>query len=136
MRAPSALWREFVLPFHHALWAAWLQLPAMHPSLLDLLTPPPPILLLLLLLLLSFCPRLNPENRHFVARNSAFELMLSLLYKFREWDFANAASADVNPNLSTGEEDANRPRFRDAIDSFRRGAWTRGGGECCRGGGR
>jgi hypothetical protein len=68
--------------------------------------------------------RLNPENGHPVAANSNFESIFGPLYKFREWDFADAASADVNPIKKSNDADAetNRSRFRAAIDSVRR--WT------------
>ena len=74
---------------------------------------------------------MDPENGRPVAANSTFESILGPLYKFREWDFADAASADVNPNSGenndastngVGGGDANRSRFRDAIDSVRRKA--------------
>ena len=77
---------------------------------------------------------MNPENGRPVAVNSTFESVLGPLYKFVEWEFADAASAsDVNPNSGDDpNNETNRSRFRDAIDSVRR--WTAeaaaaGGGE-------
>ena len=64
--------------------------------------------------------RLNPENGHPIAINSTFESVIGPLFKFREWEFADAAAADVNPNAaSAGDADANRTRFKDAINSIR-----------------
>jgi hypothetical protein len=40
------------------------------------------------------------------------------LFKFREWEFADAAAADINPNAASGA-DANCTRFKDAINSIR-----------------
>ena len=40
------------------------------------------------------------------------------MFKFREWEFADAAAADINPNAASGA-DANRTRFKDAINSIR-----------------
>ncbi|KAL7505013.1 hypothetical protein ACHAXN_002554 [Cyclotella atomus] len=64
---------------------------------------------------------LDPLTGRPIAVNSTFESILGPLWKFKEWDFADAASEDINP--STGDEEkgkeTNRSRFRDAIGKVR-----------------
>ena len=68
-----------------------------------------------------------------VAINSTFESVFGPLYKFAEWEFADAACADDvnNPNSGDDVDDAssaetNRSRFRNAINSVRGRARTTG----------
>ncbi|KAL3787619.1 hypothetical protein ACHAWO_000739 [Cyclotella atomus] len=64
---------------------------------------------------------LDPLTGRPIAVNSTFESILGPLWKFKEWDFADAASEDINP--ITGDEEkgkeTNRSRFRDAIGKVR-----------------
>jgi hypothetical protein len=63
---------------------------------------------------------LDPRSGRPIAVNSTFESILGPLYKFKEWDFSNAASEDVNPNSDAdGGAETNRSRFRDAISRVR-----------------
>eukprot|EP00581_Thalassiosira_minuscula_P018353 CAMPEP_0183723122 /NCGR_PEP_ID=MMETSP0737-20130205/14826_1 /TAXON_ID=385413 /ORGANISM="Thalassiosira miniscula, Strain CCMP1093" /LENGTH=815 /DNA_ID=CAMNT_0025953375 /DNA_START=183 /DNA_END=2630 /DNA_ORIENTATION=+ len=73
---------------------------------------------------------LNPHTGRPIAANSTFESILGPLYKFKEWEFSNAACEDyVNPNgkeeeKKTDSEQAllkkkNRTKFREAIDGVR-----------------
>jgi hypothetical protein len=63
---------------------------------------------------------LDPQTGRAIAVNSTFESILGPLYKFKEWEFANAASEDVNPNAAVVEGgETNRSRFREAIDKVR-----------------
>ena len=56
-----------------------------------------------------------------IAVNSTFESILGPFYKFGEWEFADAASEDVTPAqaIATRRKEANRSRFRDAINKVR-----------------
>ena len=60
---------------------------------------------------------LDPLTGCPIAVNSTFESILGPLWKFKEWDFADAASEDINPNAGDEEKgkETNRSRFRDAI---------------------
>jgi len=81
---------------------------------------------------------LNPQTGQPIAVNATFESILGPLYKFKEWEFANAASEDdVNPQAGdeggdegsddggddTKEGDSstkkNRSKFREAIGKVR-----------------
>ena len=66
---------------------------------------------------------LNPIDGQPIAVNSTFESVLGPFYKFKEWEFADAASEDVNPLAttpnSTGVKETNRSKFRDAINKVR-----------------
>ena len=69
---------------------------------------------------------LNPQNGQAIAINSAFESVFGPLYKFKAWEFYNAATdEDVNPsaeNTQGGDnasKETNRSKFRDAIDKVR-----------------
>ena len=66
---------------------------------------------------------LNPVDGQPIAVNSTFESVLGPFYKFKEWEFADAASEDVNPLAttpnSTGVKETNRSKFRDAINKVR-----------------
>ena len=73
--------------------------------------------------------RLNPVNGQPIAVNSTFESILGPFFKFKEWEFADAASEDVIPVVAesirdsdddyAGRKETNRSRFRDAIDKVR-----------------
>ena len=58
-----------------------------------------------------------------IAVNSTFESILGPFYKFKEWEFADAACEDVNPLATfadtTDVKETNRTRFRDAINKVR-----------------
>ncbi|KAL3805620.1 hypothetical protein HJC23_005864 [Cyclotella cryptica] len=63
---------------------------------------------------------LDPRSGRPIAVNSTFESIIGPLYKFKEWDFSNAASEDVKSDVdSAGGEETNRSRFRDAISRVR-----------------
>ena len=73
---------------------------------------------------------LNPQNGQAIATNSTFESIFGPLYKFKDWEFANAATdEDVDPtsaNTQGGDEasaapkkETNRAKFRAAIDKVR-----------------
>ena len=68
-------------------------------------------------------PSLNPVDGQPIAVNSTFESILGPFYKFKEWDFADAASEDVHPVSADGnsddEKETNRSRFREAINKVR-----------------
>lgn len=74
---------------------------------------------------------LDPQNGHAIASNSTFESIFGPLFKFKEWDFADAASEDYHPSANSGaptaeggdeaaRKETNRSRFRDAIEGVRR----------------
>ena len=66
---------------------------------------------------------LDPENGRPIAVNSTFESILGPFYKFSDWEFADAASEDVNPlaepTEGSSDKETNRSRFRDAINKVR-----------------
>ena len=71
---------------------------------------------------------LNPVDGQPIAVNSTFESVLGPFYKFKEWEFADAASEDVHPvsadstadnSNSNVENETNRSRFREAINKVR-----------------
>ena len=66
---------------------------------------------------------LNPVDGQPIAVNSTFESILGPFYKFKEWEFADAASEDVHPVSADGnsddEKETNRSRFREAINKVR-----------------
>lgn len=63
---------------------------------------------------------LDPRSGRPIAVNSTFESIFGPFYKFKEWDFSNAASEDVNTNSDAAEgEETSRSRFRDAISRVR-----------------
>lgn len=63
---------------------------------------------------------LDPQTGKAIAVNSTFETIFGPLYKFKQWEFAEAASEDVNPNAASEEAgETNRTRFRDAIGKVR-----------------
>ena len=68
-------------------------------------------------------PSLNPVDGQPIAVNSTFESILGPFYKFKEWEFADAASEDVHPVSADGnsddEKETNRSRFREAINKVR-----------------
>ena len=73
-------------------------------------------------------PSLNPVDGQPIAVNSTFESILGPFYKFKEWEFADAASEDVHPvsadstadnGYSNVEKETNRSRFREAINKVR-----------------
>lgn len=76
----------------------------------------------------SACPfcvvALDPKTGRAIAANSTFESVMGPLYKFTEWEFANAAAQDdANPDAAptTGEGgvESNRTVFREAINKVR-----------------
>lgn len=72
---------------------------------------------------------LNPVNGQPIAVNSTFESILGPFFKFKEWEFADAASEDVIPVIAEsirdddddddGGKETNRSRFRNAINKVR-----------------
>jgi hypothetical protein len=64
---------------------------------------------------------LDPLTGRPIAVNSTFESIIGPLWKFKEWDFADAASEDINPNAAAEDagKETNRSRFRDAIGKVR-----------------
>ena len=66
---------------------------------------------------------LNPQTGQAIAVNSTFESIFGPLYKFKEWDFANAACEDEVKNPNEGGDDENkklnRSKFREAIGKVR-----------------
>jgi hypothetical protein len=64
---------------------------------------------------------LDPHTGRPIAVNSTFEKIIGPLWKFKEWDFAEAASEDIdpNPNAADKSKETNRSRFRDAIGKVR-----------------
>jgi hypothetical protein len=73
---------------------------------------------------------LNPENGQPIAVNSTFESILGPYYKFKEWEFADAASEDVHPiaaettmedenGVKEKKKETNRSKFRSAINKVR-----------------
>lgn len=75
---------------------------------------------------------LNPKTGQPVAVNSTFESIFGPIYKFKEWEFANAATGDdISPEAeeegtkkidideSTSNNNINREKFREAIDKVR-----------------
>ena len=77
--------------------------------------------------------RLNPTGQA-IAINSTFESIFGPLYKFKEWDFANAATEDVDPantqgGDTSGKLDSNRAKFRNAIAKVRASLTSEGVGD-------
>jgi hypothetical protein len=78
-----------------------------------------------------FIISLDPVDGRPIAVNSTFESILGPYYKFKEWEFADAASEDVHPtppstsssssssSYSTPKKETNRSKFRDAINKVR-----------------
>ena len=68
---------------------------------------------------------LNPKTGQPISVNSTFESIFGPLYKFREWEFANAATGDdISPEdpgtkNKIDESNINREKFREAIDKVR-----------------
>lgn len=70
---------------------------------------------------------LNPDTGRPIAVNSTFESIFGPHYKFKEWDFADAASQDSAPTIDSNgiaqdevkAADLNRSRFREAIGKVR-----------------
>ena len=70
---------------------------------------------------------LNPKTGQPISVNSTFESIFGPIYKFKEWEFANAATGDdISPedpgtkNIDIDESNnINREKFREAIDTVR-----------------
>lgn len=71
---------------------------------------------------------LNPKTGQPISVNSTFESIFGPIYKFKEWEFANAATGDdISPedpgtkNIDVDEShpNINREKFREAIDTVR-----------------
>jgi len=65
---------------------------------------------------------LDPNTGKPIAVNSTFESIFGPFYKFKEWEFSNAATEDSPPTSkgkdpSTVTEDLNRTKFRNAINN-------------------
>lgn len=66
--------------------------------------------------------RLNPETGQPIAVNSTFESILGPFYKFKEWEFADAAAEDFHPvdePTTSSKKETNRSKFREAINRVR-----------------